>query len=585
MKKSSFGYFCFFGLVLFSLILNVYAASKYVILMDAVNIRKGAGTNYGVYTTAKLGSKYYLNSEEVIEDTSGGCSSGWYEINYNGSSGYVCSDYVKVYDEENLANDREPTTACEILLAQKGFPSSYFVPLCVLQEKYPNWNFEPIKTGLDFNVVVTQESKCGKSYIETNDPNYMDTTCKSAYSSTSIWKPASYGAVKYYIDPRNFLTERYIFMFETLSYVDSLSNVYSSAVSSVIKNTSFYKYHLGIGNNLGDVINTAGKNISVSPTFIGSRILQEIGASDSLYNLYSGVYPGYEGYYNFYNYGVSDSCATTKGTTKCGLDYAKSKGWYGLEAAIQGGVESINKNYIQVGQNTRYLQKFNVSPSNPNSLYTHQYMTNIRAPYGEASTAYNSYSNAGALDSSFTFSIPVYENMPAYTMLPTSPDDNIDNGATGGGSSSSTPSDLAPTSIITSAGYQYSGSYLTKVSPGTTVSALKGALEGIAGNGTVSITDESGSAISTDSLVGTGYKVVISGSTKESYTVLIYGDISGDGKINSLDLLKLQRHILKASTLSDVYLSSSDANKDGKINSLDLLVIQKDVLSVEKISQ
>ena len=132
MKKSSFGYFCFFGLVLFSLILNVYAASKYVILMDAVNIRKGAGTNYGVYTTAKLGSKYYLNSEEVIEDTSGGCSSGWYEINYNGSSGYVCSDYVKVYDEENLANDREPTTACEILLAQKGFPSSYFVPLCVL---------------------------------------------------------------------------------------------------------------------------------------------------------------------------------------------------------------------------------------------------------------------------------------------------------------------------------------------------------------------------------------------------------------------------------------------------------------------
>lgn len=586
MKRSINMLFCFFVFVFFCLILNTYAASKYVILMDAVNIRKGAGTSYGVYTTAKLGSKYYLKSDQLISDTSGGCSGGWYEINYNGSSGYVCSEYVKVYDEENMAADnQEPTTACQIVLHEKGFPSSYFIPLCELQEKYPNWNFEPIMTGLDFNVVVTQESKCGKSYIETNDPNYMDSTCKSDYASTSIWKPASYGAVRYYIDPRNFFTERYIFMFETLSYVDSLSNVYASAVTSVIKGASFYKYHLGIGNDLGQVINTAGKNIGVSPTFIGSRILQEIGSSDSLYNLYSGVYPGYVGYYNFYNYGVSDSCANSNGTTKCGLDYAKSKGWYGLEAAIQGGVESINKNYIQVGQNTRYLQKFNVAPTNSNSLYTHQYMTNIRAPYGEASTAYTSYSNAGALNSNFTFSIPVYENMPAYTMLPTSPDDNIDNGATGGNSSSSVPSDLAPSSIIVSAGYQYEGSYLKGIDADTSVSDLKGRLESIGGNGTVTITNASGQSVDSNDTVGTGYKITINGTTKSTYTVLIYGDISGDGKIGSLDLLKLQRHILKAATLSGIYLESCDANQDGKITPLDLLVIQKDVLGVEKINQ
>ena len=585
MKRSCIMLFGFFVFVFFCLTVNVYAASKYVIMMDAVNIRKGAGTNYGVYVTAKLGSKYYLNSDTLINDTSGGCSGGWYEINYNGSVGYVCSEYVKVYDENNLADEKEPTTTCEIALSEKGFPSSYFVPLCELQEKYPNWNFEPIMTGLDFNVVVTQESKCGKSYIETNDPNYMDSTCKSDYSSTSIWKPASYGAVRYYIDPRNFFTERYIFMFETLSYVNTLDSVYASAVTSVIKNASFYKYHLGIGNDLGVVIKNAGKNIGVSPTFIASRILQEIGASSSLYNLYSGVYPGYVGYYNFYNYGVSDSCANSSGTTVCGLTYAKNKGWYGLEAAIQGGVESINNNYIQAGQYTRYLQKFNVAPSNPNSIYTHQYMTNIRAPYGEASTAYNSYNNAGALNSNFTFSIPVYENMPAYTMLPTSPEDNIDNGASGGDGSSSAPSTLAPTSIITSAGFKYSGSYFTGINSEMTVSELKSSLESIGGSGVVTITDSNGKSVSADNSIGTGYKVTINGSTKATYTILIYGDISGDGKIGSLDLLKLQRHILKASTLSDIYLESADANKDGKISSLDLLVIQKDALNVEKIVQ
>ena len=585
LKKSCVLGISFFVFVFFCLTLQVYASSKYVVLMDAVNVRKGAGTNYGVYTTAKLGSKYYLNRDELISDASGGCPSGWYAINYNGTEAYVCSEFVKVYDEENLANEREPETVCEQALADKGFPSSYFIPLCELQEEHPNWNFEAVKTGLDFNVVVSQESKCGKSYIETNDPNYIDSTCKSDYASTSIWKPASLGAVRYYLDPRNFLTERYIFMFETLSYVDSLSGVYSEAVSSVIKNAAFYQYHLGIGNNLGDVINTAGKNIGVSPTFIGSRILQEIGAKDSLYNLYSGVYPGYVGYYNFYNYGVSDSCANTNGTTKCGLEYAKNKGWYGLEAAIQGGVESINKNYIQVGQNTRYLQKFNVTPNNPNSLYTHQYMTNIRGPYGEASTAYNSYKNAGAIDASFTFSIPVYENMPVYTTLPTSPEDNISNGATGGGSSSSVPSTLAPSSIITSAGYQYDGEYLTGIHDNLSVSSLISALESIGGNGIVSVTDANGRSVSLDSNVGTGFKVTINGSSKLTYTVLIYGDISGDGNIGSLDLLKLQRHILKASTLSGIYLESCDANKDGKVNSLDLLVIQKDVLGEEKISQ
>ena len=585
MKRSLVLMFFSFVFVFFCLTLDVDAASKYVIMMDAVNVRKGASTDYDVYKTVTVGSKYYLNSDTLIADNNGDCSGGWYEINYNGSSGYVCSEYVKVYDEENLANDKEPTTACEIALAEKGFPSSYFVPLCELQEKYPNWNFEPIMTGLDFNVVVTQESKCGKSYIETNDPNYIDSTCKSDYASTSIWKPASYGAVRYYIDPRNFLTERYIFMFETLSYVDSLDSVYASAVTSVIKGAHFYTYHLGIGNDLGEVIKMAGKNIGVSPTFIASRILQEIGTSSSLYNLYSGVYPGYTGYYNFYNYGVSDSCANTNGTTKCGLDYAKDKGWYGLETAIQGGVESINNNYIQDGQYTRYLQKFNVAPTNSNSLYSHQYMTNIRAPYAEASTAYNSYKNANALDSNFTFSIPVYENMPAYTTLPTSAEDNIDSGATGGSSSSSTPSDLAPTSIITTAGYKYSGSYIMGIDPETTISDLKSDLESIGGNGVITITDSNGNAVSANKAIGTGYKVTINGTTKSTYTVLIYGDISGDGKVGSLDLLKLQKHILNAEKLSGVYLEAADANKDGKILSLDLLVIQKHVLRVENISQ
>ena len=206
-------------------------------------------------------------------------------------------------------------------------------------------------------------------------------------------------------------------------------------------------------------------------------------------------------------------------------------------------------------------------------------MTNIAAPSSEATSTYSSYKKMGLLESPFIFYIPVYHNMSQDI-------DNTPSGGSGGGdSNSSVPSNLAPTSIITSAGYKYSGEYITGIQANTTVSSLKGALEGIGGNGTVTITDSNGRAVNSGDLVGTGYKVTINGTTKSTFIVLIYGDVSGDGKISSLDLLKLQKHILKVSTLSGAYLKAADANKDGKILVLDLVVIQKDVLSVEKINQ
>lgn len=587
MKKGSISKFFFLFLIsFFYYALNVYANSKYVVFQTGTNIRKGPSTSYDVYKTGTLGSKFYLNSDTLIQDTSGNCDGGWYEINYNGSKAYVCSEYVKVYDENNNVSDNiAPTNACQIELKNKGFTSTYFIPLCEIKSKHPNWNFEPIKTGLDFNVVVTQESKCGKSYIETYDTNYYDASCKSAYSPTSIWKPASLGAVRYYIDPRNFLNERYIFMFESLSYMNNIAGVYQEAITSVIKNADFYQYHLSINNNLSSIIDNVGKELNVSPTFISSRIYQEIGASSSLRNLYSGTYPNYTNYYNFYNYGVSDSCSNN--TTICGLEYAKKAGWYGLDAAIKGGVSSISKNYIQVGQNTRYLQKFNVAPKDPNSVYTHQYMTNIRAPYGEASTAYNSYKNAGALDSSFSFSIPVYENMPAVTNLPTSPDDNKNNGADNSGSSSTTTppaSTMSPTAIIAASGYRYTDNYITGINPETDVNTFKSALESISGSETITITNSNGNPLSSGP-IGTGAKVTIKGSTTKTFEIMINGDISGDGTINALDLLLVQRHLLKTSSLSGVYNKAADINKDGTINSLDLLLVQRHILKTESIKQ
>lgn len=90
--------------------------------------------------------------------------------------------------------------------------------------------------------------------------------------------------------------------------------------------------------------------------------------------------------------------------------------WTTPAKSIIGGSKIIAESYVSIGQFTSYLKKFQVNPKASAKLYDHQYMTNIRAPWNEARRAYMAYSDylAGI---SFTFSIPVYNNMPDSTTL------------------------------------------------------------------------------------------------------------------------------------------------------------------------
>ena len=209
-------------LILFVLFLYypllVKANTEYVVLLDSVNVRTGPSTNYSRLELGSVGSTYNLKQKELIKDEKqdGSCDAGWYQVDVNGKTGYVCSSYVRAYidaEEEHA----EPTNACEALLKNEGFPSSYWSGLCNLKISHPNWNFAPTFTGLDWSSAVISESACGKSYIASSDKSNIDTTCKNAY--TSVWYPASSKAVAYYMDPRNWFSENTIFQFEYLRYI------------------------------------------------------------------------------------------------------------------------------------------------------------------------------------------------------------------------------------------------------------------------------------------------------------------------------------------------------------------------------
>ena len=89
-------------------------------------------------------------------------------------------------------------------------------------------------------------------------------------------------------------------------------------------------------------------------------------------------------------------------------------------------------------------------------------------------------------------------------------------------------------------------------------------------------------------LVGTGSYINISsgGNTIIEYKVLIYGDVNGDGKINSVDLLVLQRHILEIEKPNGIFLRAGNINKNGKNpSSIDSLLIQRHILDLQIIKQ
>ncbi len=581
--KKIWMFLSFLIFVFFCLTIDVYADGEYVIFLDANNIRSGPSTNYSRLGMENVGSTYYLISSQIVldEKKDGSCDAGWYQIDYEGEKGYVCAEYVSAVlspEEETT----EATTACEAEMKEAGFPASYWDSLCSLKEAHPDWVFKAVQTGLDWSVAVNRFTSCGDSLLQTNNSEWIDTSC--SYTEGGFVS-VNQEAVSYYLDPRNFLTERYIFQFEDNRYNASLENSYAKIARVIVDSSAFYKYHENLGYDITADIVEGGKTYNVSPTHLASRMYQELGPTTRLQNLYSGTFNGlipyynkvydFRGYYNFYNIGVTGSCVTSgPGATYCGLTIAKNYGWNSVNKAIVGGSQFVYTNYIELGQYTSYLERFNVVPTDSSKLYIHYYMANMQAPSSEASIAYNAYKELDILDSAFVFYIPVYNNMNATIS-------NTPSGAVDGGSSSS-PSSSAIGTIVTSAGYKISSDYIKGIDPLTSADTIKANLEAIAGTGNVKV-ELVGDA---DKYIGTGSKITITNTEEtKTLTVLIYGDTSGDGMVGALDLLQVQKNILGASSLTGVSKVAGDTSRDGVIGALDLLQIQKDILGAGNVEQ
>ena len=394
-----------------------------IYLSDEYPIRVSPSYDSEVVVTVFSGQQVNIQNWEMDEE---GENWEYVRLEFNGRQyfGYVpraylaCSDsrFLK-WEEQYGTNPGKPMTYSAISGEKsypdiEQFPESYQPALLALKEKHPNWTFVVMKTTLDWETVIYNEMQGGKSLVHKSMKEWM----KDGLYDTGNWYYATEEALKLYMDPRNHLTEDAVFQFEQLTYNEEYHT--REAVESFLSNTFMRRFNSDGSTNYapGTVMTydhifwAIGREDirRVSPFHLVARVLQEQGAGTS--PLISGAYEGYEGYYNYFNVGASGT--TNKEVIENGLKYAKEHNWNSAYSSILGGADFISANYIRKGQDTLYLEKYNVNPNGTYKPYTHQYMQNISAPTTEAQSIKKLYQNAKALDSPFVFKIPVYENMP-----------------------------------------------------------------------------------------------------------------------------------------------------------------------------
>lgn len=203
---------------------SAYAAQAAVIRGTNVNVRASASTSSQLLTS--LGNNTAVS---ILNQTTGSDGKVWYQISAGGVTGYVRSDLVST---QSVAYTTDANF--EAYLAQQGFPESYKAGLRTLHAQHPTWIFNAVQTGLDWNTAVASELQGTSSLVETGSKSSWKSTDAGKFDWTSstwpgfdgaTWVGASREIVAYFMDPRNFLDDSYVFQFAVHDYNAELQTI------------------------------------------------------------------------------------------------------------------------------------------------------------------------------------------------------------------------------------------------------------------------------------------------------------------------------------------------------------------------
>lgn len=542
---------------------------------DVLNVRSGAGTGY-----SKTGTVSYGDSLTILSETTDSSGAKWYKISCGNVTGYVSAAYVQLTSSGSQGSS---DADFESYMTKQGFPESYKPYLRKLHEQHPKWIFTAQKLGVDWNTALKEECVVGRNLVHSSALASWKSMEKGAYDFNGgywygldgSWVAASKEIIMYYMDPRNFLNDTYIFMFENQSYDPSYQT--ESGVKTILADTfmsgSYTCPDTKKKYTYSQTFMDAAKKSGVSPYHLASRCRNEQGVNGAPQSL--GTVKGYENYFNFFD--IQAYATSTMTAAEMGCKYAKTTNptyllpWTNQYKSIVGGSIFLGTGYITKGQDTLYLQKFDMVDGG-NGLYYHQYMTCVFGQANEAISLKNAYSQ-DILNSAMEFKIPVYNNMPdKLCPKPTSSGDNNNylKSLSVSGTSISPKFD------------KFTASYTSKVNAevsSVTVNANPlGKSAKVSGKGKVSLkTGENTVKVTCTAASGVKRTYTIKITRKAASQTLQQGDVNGDKYLTVVDALLMLRYNAGKTKLDPAQLKRADMNGDGKVDVIDALTLLKKI--------
>lgn len=542
---------------------------------DVLNVRSGAGTGY-----SKTGTVSYGDSLTILSETTYSSGAKWYKISCGNVTGYVSAAYVQLTSSGSQGSS---DADFESYMTKQGFPESYKPYLRTLHEQHPKWIFTAQKLGVDWSTALKEECVVGRNLVHSSALASWKSMEKGAYDFNGgywygldgSWVAASKEIIMYYMDPRNFLNDTYIFMFENQSYDPSYQT--ESGVKTILADTfmsgSYTCPDTKKKYTYSQTFMDAAKKSGVSPYHLASRCRNEQGVNGAPQSL--GTVKGYENYFNFFD--IQAYATSTMTAAEMGCKYAKTTNptyllpWTNQYKSIVGGSIFLGTGYITKGQDTLYLQKFDMVDGG-NGLYYHQYMTCVFGQANEAISLKNAYSQ-DILNSAMEFKIPVYNNMPdKLCPKPTSSGDNNNylKSLSVSGTSISPKFD------------KFTASYTAKVNAeisSVTINANPlGKSAKVSGKGKVSLkTGENTVKVTCTAASGVKRTYTIKITRKAASQTLQQGDVNGDKYLTVVDALLMLRYNAGKTQLDPAQLKRADMNGDGKVDVIDALTLLKKI--------
>ncbi len=542
---------------------------------DVLNVRSGAGTGY-----SKTGTVSYGDSLTILSETTDSSGAKWYKISCGNVTGYVSAAYVQLTSSGSQGSS---DADFESYMTKQGFPESYKPYLRKLHEQHPKWIFTAQKLGVDWNTALKEECVVGRNLVHSSALASWKSMEKGAYDFNGgywygldgSWVAASKEIIMYYMDPRNFLNDTYIFMFENQSYDPSYQT--ESGVKTILADTFMSRSYTCPDTKkkytYSQTFMDAAKKSGVSPYHLASRCRNEQGVNGAPQSL--GTVKGYENYFNFFD--IQAYATSTMTAAEMGCKYAKTTNptyllpWTNQYKSIVGGSIFLGTGYITKGQDTLYLQKFDMVDGG-NGLYYHQYMTCVFGQANEAISLKNAYSQ-DILNSAMEFKIPVYNNMPdKLCPKPTSSGDNNNylKSLSVSGTSISPKFDKFTTS--------YTAKVNAEISSVTVNANPLGKSAKVSGKGKVSLkTGENTVKVTCTAASGVKRTYTIKITRKAASQTLQQGDVNGDKYLTVVDALLMLRYNAGKTQLDPAQLKRADMNGDGKVDVIDALTLLKKI--------